>query len=406
MAMKRILIVEDSIDVGRLYQDTIRSAYPNALVTFVPSAEEGLLEASRYAFDLLIADIRLPGMSGFDLVRKVRVRQPELKAVMVTGLKIDADLEKQARMVGAEALLPKPISVTDFLAALERVTGETPQAGAAEVEAARSRRGRTGGLRRAANEPKTEPRKIDAASPGPAQPEPEPAPTLGSALGDLRGSLGALAVILLDDQGRVVAQAGDWPAPDLEARLIPEVMLGLNALEKVSLQLRPGLPLAAHALRGQSFDLAFAPVGRFALLVFLRAGGGALRLALAFDQLLTAQTQLAGILEGMGLILRPVTGVLPPAQAGGGAAQPAPETAPVQAAAAPEPEPVPEDPARLRALEALLGKGIKAPAKADADAFWDQVAAGDTPIAPASGALTYEQAQKLGLVGEEEPAKQ
>jgi DNA-binding response OmpR family regulator len=401
MGLKRVLIVEDSIEVGRMYQDSIRSAYPGVPITFVPSAEEGILEASRYSFDLLIADIRLPGMSGFDLVRKVRARQPEVKVVMVTGLKIDSDLEKQSLQVGAELLLPKPLSVSDFLAAVEKVTGEVAQAGAAEVEAARSKRtGRTGALRRAVSEPKTEPRSgqhsVDTA-PGGAKNQSEP-PTLGAVLGDLRGSLGALAVILLDDQGRVMAQAGDWPSAGLEASLVPAVMSGLSALEKLSLQIRPGLPAAAHALRGQTFDLAFAPVGSFAVLVFLRASTGALRLALAFDQLLSTQTQLARILEGMGLIIRPVTGALPLVPVSTAPEVGAASPVEVPPPAVPEPEPVPEDPVKLHALEALLGTSIKSPQKVDADAFWDQVTSGETPSAPSSGALSYEQAKKLGLV--------
>jgi CheY-like chemotaxis protein len=407
MALKRVMIVEDSIDVGRMYQDTIRSAYPNAGTTFVPSAEEGILEATRYSFDLIVADIRLPGISGFDLVRKVRVRQPDVKAIMVTGLKIDEDLEKQCKLVGADLLLPKPIGVAEFIQALEQVTGETAQAGAAEASAARPKRsGRTGGLRRAANEPKTSPlaaqRQAEAAAASSAaksrgdQPEPE-APTLGSALAELRGSLGALAVIFLDDQGRVVAQAGEWPAADLEARLVPEVMAGLSALEKVSLQIHSGLPVAAHALRGQTFDLAFAPVGRFALLVFLRTSTGALRLALAFDQLLTTQVLLAGILGRMGLIIRPYTGILePPAPAAADA--PARAQAPAEAGVEAEPE----DPAKLQALEALLGKAGKQAVKGDADAFWDEATSGESSSSlPSSGALSYEQAQKLGLVGDE-----
>ena len=419
MALKRILIVEDSIDVGRMYLDTIRTAYPCVPVTFVPSAEEGILEATRFAFDLIIADIRLPGISGFDLVRKVRVRQPAVKALMVTGLKIDGDLEKQAKSVGADLLLPKPIGDSEFIKAIEQISGEAAAPGAAEAETARGKRGRTSGLRKAVNESKTEPRLPDtapaksaaatAAHPLAASGEveaglpPAEAPTLGAALGDLRGSLGALAVILLSDQGRVVAQAGEWPEADLETRVVAEVMSALNALEKVSYQFRAGLPLAAHALRGQNFDLAFAPVGRFAVLVFLRAAPNALRLALAFDQLLAAQVQLAAILEGMGLVLRPLTGALA-APSAAPAETPAPEAPAAPLATPPAAvEELPEDPARLSALEALLGK-VQAQAQVDADSFWDQATSGEAPSAPASassGALSYEQAQKLGLVGEE-----
>jgi CheY-like chemotaxis protein len=414
MALKRILIVEDSIDVGRLYQEAIRSGYPAAAVTCVPSAEEGILEAARVSFDLLISDIRLPGMSGFDLVRKIRLRQAEIKVIMITGLKIDGDLEKQSKMVGAELLLAKPLSVTGFLSALERVTGEVPQGRAEDVGGTPGKRGRTGNLRRAVLEPKTEPvhpqrspvheMKIEPAPPQSgkiAEVEPKPLqraetaaemPLLGSALADLRGALDAQAALLLDERGRTVAQAGEWPQNGLEERLAPQVMAALSAMEKVAGVLGPGLLPATHALRGPNFDLAFAPVGRFALLLFLRSTASALRPALAYEQLLNAQSQIGAILEGMGLVLRPGTGIinlLVPEQTETG------ESGTVSGD-----EALVEDTARLRTLEALLGESASA-SHVDADAFWDQAEVKDKPTVPTTGALSYEQAQKLGLVGEE-----
>ncbi|WP_322507988.1 response regulator, partial [Anaerolinea sp.] len=86
MALRRILVVDDARDVGRMVQEALRSAYKGVPVVYAPSAEEAMLETSTMAVDLMIVDIRLPGMSGFDLVRRVRARQPEMQVIMITGL--------------------------------------------------------------------------------------------------------------------------------------------------------------------------------------------------------------------------------------------------------------------------------------------------------------------------------
>jgi CheY-like chemotaxis protein len=418
MPLKRVLIVEDSIDVGRFYQDTILTAYPGVLTTFTPSAEEAILEASRYNYELLITDVRLPGMSGFDLARKIRLRQPDIRILIITGLSIDPSLRQLSESVKADLLLPKPVGVGDFLAAVENMTGETPRFSAAEVETAgRVPRKKTGGMRRSAlDDPRVEtqsvppqkaPTKPLRAGRGAAAPAQEPEsspPLLGALLADLRGSLGALAAILLDDQGRVAAQAGDWPEPGLEEQLVPGLMAGLSSLSKISAQLREGLPAAAHALRGKTFDMAFAPVGRFAVLVFLRSSNSALRLALAFEHLLTVQDQLAQALEGMGLNIRPLPEASLPAP------EPQSETQllPAPAAAPDETEPPselqPEESASLAALAALLGPNQAVPLTKDANDYWDNLVTGETPSAPSlptTGELSYEQARKLGLLPEE-----
>ena len=59
--MKRILIVDDALDLGRLWQAAIKAAAPELEIVVVPSAEEALLEANYHSIDLLITDIRLPG---------------------------------------------------------------------------------------------------------------------------------------------------------------------------------------------------------------------------------------------------------------------------------------------------------------------------------------------------------
>lgn len=405
MSLKRVLIVEDTSDIGRLYQETLRTAYPGLGISFVPSAEEAILETARYTFELMITDIRLPGMSGFDLVRKFRQRQPGVKIIMITGLSVDSLMQKRAADSGADLLLAKPVSVADFLSSVERITGEAPQVPISDIEAARPARRKSAAVYNSAlNEPLTEPlpairvRQPQAPKAAPAvdRPAAESALSLGSSLSDLRGSLGALAAILLDDSGRPAAQAGNWPEPALETRLVPEVMASLAVFEKLSAPLHPGLPQSAHAVRGQEYDLVVAPVGRYALLVFLRSSSSALRLALAFEQVLSAQVELEGILEGMGLNIRTRPEPVPAAPE---TAAPAP---PLEASGAASAPPLPEDPDAFETLENLLGRLPPQPVDQDPDAFWDNIVSGENPPAPASGALSYEQARKLGLLPDEE----
>ena len=419
MALKRVLIVEDSMDIGRYYQETIRAAFGGVPITLVPSAEEALLEASRYSYDLLITDIRLPGISGFDLARKIRPRQPEIKIMMVTGLKVDSFLEKQTRDLNIDLLLSKPVGIVEFLEGVEKLTGEHSALATGEAPAsAKVKPGKSGPLARSVvDEPRTQRLPYaDSSSTGKTVPLPrrvgQEAQTLGALLVELRSALNAQAVIVIDAQGSVVDQAGEWPGQDLAALLVPDVLAALAASAKVSAHLRPGAPSAAHALHGETYDLAFSAVGGAAALVFLRASSGALRLALAFEHLLTLQERIASLLEAK----KKAPPLAVPA------IEPPPETVsqvillpqtvdpvldhstsvtmPLNPGAVDTP--LSEDGDRLDELSAIFGSADPAPAAQDADAFWDQAVSSKPSSAPVDGALTYDQAREMGLLPDDQ----
>lgn len=375
MSLKRVLIVDDAMDLGRLYQDALRTLYEGVPVTFVPSAEEALLETSRYTFDLMIADIRLPGMSGFDLVRKLRARQPNIKVIMITGMRKDAKMDKEFFEVGAQKLLVKPVSIPDFLDTVREVVGDEETA-------------------RAVTAPLDKP-----AAKAPTAPA-ESGSSLSAVLTELRGTLGAQAAILLDDRGKNVAEAGNWPTPETEAQLVPPLMGHMSTSVKVSAQLGQGLPRGVQAFRGSDYDLLAAPVGSYALLVFLKPGRGTLRLALGFEETLHVQERLADILKEMGLNIMPEVAAPQPVT------PVEEETAAVEPAVKAEPEPVvptEEELPALQALEELLGKAeTAAPAAVNLDDFWEQATSGESKTAANGDALTYEQALKLGLLPDED----
>lgn len=83
--VKRILVVDDHFEMLEFLRSMLELSNRDYEVLAVPSGEEGLLELKRTRFDLLITDVRLPGMSGFDLVRQVRRLAYDLPVIMITA---------------------------------------------------------------------------------------------------------------------------------------------------------------------------------------------------------------------------------------------------------------------------------------------------------------------------------
>ena len=103
-----VLIVDDQRDILRLLHSTLDTLKkPEIKVFEAPSGEEALLESSRRKIDLLVTDYKLPGMSGVELMHKIRVRHPEAKVVLITGM---TDRKVREEMLNAGALA---IRVTD-----------------------------------------------------------------------------------------------------------------------------------------------------------------------------------------------------------------------------------------------------------------------------------------------------
>jgi DNA-binding response OmpR family regulator len=70
--VKKLLVVDDRYEMLDFLQSMLELTSEDYEVVAVPSAEEALLELRHANLDLLITDARLPGMSGFDLVRRMR----------------------------------------------------------------------------------------------------------------------------------------------------------------------------------------------------------------------------------------------------------------------------------------------------------------------------------------------
>ena len=112
-------MVEDNHEVRRMVTASIKTLGEEIEVLDMPSAEEALFIGTSQPLDLVVLDIRLPGMSGFDIIPRLRKRKPEAKIILVTGID-DVEVRQKVSAAGVDAFFFKPIDVTAFLEAVKR----------------------------------------------------------------------------------------------------------------------------------------------------------------------------------------------------------------------------------------------------------------------------------------------
>jgi CheY-like chemotaxis protein len=108
-----ILVVDDEPDVEALFRQQFRRDLRAGrfLMEFAPSAPVALARASEIrdpSLILILSDINMPGMSGLEMLPKVRAQRPDVPVIMITAYG-DAETRKKAIERGATGLLTKPL---------------------------------------------------------------------------------------------------------------------------------------------------------------------------------------------------------------------------------------------------------------------------------------------------------
>lgn len=374
MTAKRILLVDDQREVTRFLRSALETLNREDIIVEVPSGEEALLEIGRGGADLLVIDVRLPGISGLDVVRRLRRANARAPVIVISGV-ADARLEAEAQNLGVLAFLRKPLNVNVFLPLAQRVL-EAP----------------TGALE--------------------APPPENDQPAISERLSILRRDLGADAVFLVDMQATIAVRAGDITDIDLDP-LMAEVVTAMIASLNISRMVGGLIPTNIHFFDGDEYDVYAVNVGQYYSIVIVfdgERGTGQMGPVMRYgrqcaDDLLNSLVMLGVKTEATAAftpratgMLRPATTPLPPLSTT--PAEAAPAAVPALARAVPTepaPPPVVEKPlteAELQALEQALA-GLKSQ---DANAFWESLEEEVEAEPVRADALSFEEAAKLGLV--------
>jgi DNA-binding response OmpR family regulator len=124
-----VLLVEDEHSIGSMTRGYLeRSGWR---VVWVRSGEEALAELGRHQIRIVILDIRLPGIDGFDVARMVRTRS-DVPILMLTAR--DEEPDRVAGLeLGADDYLTKPFSPRELVARMKAVLRRTDGRGAEDV---------------------------------------------------------------------------------------------------------------------------------------------------------------------------------------------------------------------------------------------------------------------------------
>ncbi len=118
---RKILVVDD--------EDALRTVLSSELVSegyevaAAGDGDEAINELQKKAFDLVLLDIKMPRMNGFEVLKFIKDKHPTTKVIMLTGF---ADLKNaiESKKLGAEDFVSKPYDLVDLLTTIERVLSE------------------------------------------------------------------------------------------------------------------------------------------------------------------------------------------------------------------------------------------------------------------------------------------
>jgi DNA-binding NtrC family response regulator len=122
MADKSHILVVDDEDALRmvLSSELSSSGYE---VTTAADGDEAITVVQNKKFDLVLLDIKMPKVDGFEVLKFIKKNFPTVKVIMLTGF---ADLKNaiESKKHGAEDFVSKPYDLVDLLTTIERVLSE------------------------------------------------------------------------------------------------------------------------------------------------------------------------------------------------------------------------------------------------------------------------------------------
>ena len=117
----RVLVVDDEASIRDLLAKTLALAEYDVDVS--PDGRSALERMRMYPYDLLIADLKMPGMDGLTVIREAKRYKSDLPVIIITGFSTESSAIEAVNL-GVAGYLTKPFRVPQVLAAAARALGE------------------------------------------------------------------------------------------------------------------------------------------------------------------------------------------------------------------------------------------------------------------------------------------
>ena len=120
-ARQRVLVVDDEASIRDLLSKTLALAEYD--VDTAPDGNSALDRMRQFNYDLLIADLKMPGMDGLALIRQAKRIKADLPVIIITGFSTESSAIEAVNL-GVAGYLTKPFRVPQVLAAAAKALGE------------------------------------------------------------------------------------------------------------------------------------------------------------------------------------------------------------------------------------------------------------------------------------------
>jgi len=117
----RVLVVDDEASIRDLLAKTLSLAEYD--VDVAPDGRSALERMRMYSYDLLIADLKMPGMDGLTVIREAKRYKNDLPVIIITGFSTESSAIEAVNL-GVAGYLTKPFRVPQVLAAAAKALGE------------------------------------------------------------------------------------------------------------------------------------------------------------------------------------------------------------------------------------------------------------------------------------------
>ena len=223
----RVLIVDDHQEIRTVLRANLETLGLDLDLVDVPSGEEAIVEVVGTGIDLLIADVGLPGLSGIELIKKLKTTYKEMQVIVITGME-DEDIHQEIADLGPEAFFLKPLKMPEFLNAVRKTMGLDP------VE--------------------EDPEELIKLTKKALSPD------VTSRIADLRGELGAISIMVIEASGVIAAETGIVPDTVYETHVMPLLLNTFNTTNKISYYLGNESPESVWYFSGEKYDLFWSRI--------------------------------------------------------------------------------------------------------------------------------------------------
>jgi len=109
----KILVVDDEAPVRELLEDLFKKE--DCVSVSCGSGEEALTILEKETFDVVLLDIKLPGMSGLELLKEIKIKYGNLPVVMITGFGFDEELICKSKQFGCCGYIGKNMPIAQII---------------------------------------------------------------------------------------------------------------------------------------------------------------------------------------------------------------------------------------------------------------------------------------------------